>query len=76
MKIEKNVKIPPTKNGPRSEIGKIVIQMEVGDSIEVPDIKTVNNIRSLLYARGDKALQRKIKDPSDLSVRYRVWRIE
>jgi len=72
MKIEKNIKIPPTKTGPRSEIGKLVKQMEVGDSIEVPDVKTVNAVRAMFYARGETSLQRQTKTPT--GVRYRVWR--
>tara|TARA_R100001530_G_scaffold136233_1_gene115933 strand:- start:3657 stop:3881 length:225 start_codon:yes stop_codon:yes gene_type:complete len=74
VKIEKNIKIPPARGGPHSEIGKLVKQMEVGDSVEVPNVQTVNAFRQMFYARGENSRQRQIKTPT--GVRYRIWRTE
>jgi len=74
LKIDKDIEIP--RNGGWGRWVKLVEDMKIGDSIEVPDGKERNALRKAMVDAGYKVVQRKNhKDSTDDQVLVRLWRV-
>ena len=74
MKIDKDIEIP--RNGGWGRWVKLVEDMKIGDSIEVPDGKERNALRKAMVDAGYKVVQRKNHEEStEDQVLIRLWRV-
>lgn len=69
MNIETGVPIPPVQSA-RSELGRLVRKMEVGQSMLCEGEEQAQKVRDAMRSARMKASMRKQEDG-----RYRVWRV-
>lgn len=69
LKIDKNVPVPPMKGKPRTTVGKLVRDMQTGDSIPCESEQEKEAVRSCMVHVGYKYATRKVDGG------WRVWRV-
>lgn len=69
VKIEKNIPLPPKRNGHDPRAKQMIEAMTLGDSIFLSDKKQRNHCVNVMRRCGYKATARAVEGG------YRVWRI-